>query len=194
MLRSSASVTADWLRLKNVVFCKLVGHDVDNGGAQDRCVCDEKVFLEDGTATQIRSNVSCFVFHHSYVGLGKRDGHEEYVCVYCGHTLLFESARDPFRHGGPRIDKKVNYLCNLLGHPVHQVCERDGFCEYACDKCGHPFLRAEAGLTWITHLPKTILGHAVRFVARRAGYSEFVCLATGHPFCFLVEGRELRAG
>jgi hypothetical protein len=120
--------------------------------------------------------------------MAPRDAHAEYVCVYCGHTLLFESSTDPFALlKGRRADKKVNYLCNLLGHPVHQVAERDGFFEYACNKCRHPFLKEQKGLTWITHLPKTLLGHDVRFVARRQGYAEFVCLDSGHPFCLLVE-------
>ena len=185
MLRSSPKETADWQRLRNVVICKLVGHDVDNGGPQDRCVCDEKIFAEDGSPTRIRSNVSCFVFHHSYVAMGARHGHAEYVCVYCGHTLLFAEAADPFR-GAERVDKRVNYLCNLFGHPVHEVSERDGFFEYACDKCGHPFLKEQNDLTWITHLPKTLLGHDVQFVVRRSGYAEFVCLDSGHPFCVKV--------
>jgi DNA-directed RNA polymerase subunit RPC12/RpoP len=186
MKYSLQTSTSDWIRFKNAVVCNLVGHDVDNTEPRERCMCGERIFREDGTPTKIRSNISCFLFFHSYERMARRDAHNEYVCVYCGHTLLFRVDHDPFKEGS-RFDKKVAYRCNLRGHHVHQVVERDGYFEYACTSCGHPFLRREDGLTFITHLPKTILGHAVVFVARRNGYAEFLCADSGHPFCILVD-------
>jgi hypothetical protein len=96
---------------------------------------------------------------------------------------------DPYA-GGVLFGKKVGYLCNLLGHSVHTVCERNGYTEYACD-CGHTFLRRRAGLDRVTHPPVCLFaGHFVRFIERRGGQAEFRCRNCGHTFGF-VEGRSV---
>jgi DNA-directed RNA polymerase subunit RPC12/RpoP len=116
--------------------------------------------------------------------MGERELHNEYVCLKCGHTLLFEQQTDPHAASG-RFQRRARYRCNLFGHEVHTVSRRDGFVEYACSTCGHPFLKAAAGLGDVTHPPINIfIGHYVRFVSRRNGYSEHVCRHSGHPFSF----------
>ena len=75
MLRSTPTQTADITRLRNLLLCFLVGHDVDNGGPQERCICDQRIFAEDGSPTRIRTNLSCFLFHHTYAPMGERHGH-----------------------------------------------------------------------------------------------------------------------
>lgn len=120
--------------------------------------------------------------------MSERDGHNEYVCVRCGHPLLFTCADDPWAES--RIfAKKVRYLCGLFGHRVHRVTGRDGFVEYACF-CGHSFLKSEDSLPRVTHpLVCVVSGHFVRYVSRRAGFAEYVCRHCGHPFCFADGGR-----
>ena len=113
-----------------------------------------------------------------------RAGHNEYVCVRCGHPLLFETASDPYA-GAPSFPKRVRYLCGLTGHRVHVVCQRNGFTEYACG-CGHTFLLGRAGLARVRHpLICVLAGHFVRFVESRAGHSEYRCRNCGHTFGFV---------
>ena len=56
--------------------------------------------------------------------------------------MLFATGADPYgqRH---RFQKRVRYLCGLLGHWVSFVRPRGDFSEYACVTCGHPFLFAQ---------------------------------------------------
>jgi len=114
----------------------------------------------------------------------ERDGHREYVCVQCGHPLLFAAQTSAYAQR-ETFRKKVRYLCNLFGHRVHSVAERDGLVEYACD-CGHSFLKRRQVEDKITHpLVCLFSGHFIRFVTRRAGYSEYLCRNCGHTFCFI---------
>jgi len=167
--------------------CALFGHAVDNRRfrveGHKRCPCGEPILDEDGSETRVRHTLSCFLRHHAYVKSGQRDGHDEYVCVRCGHPLLFRTGAGGYA-GLSGFRKRVRYLCNLFGHAVHVVTERNGFSEYACS-CGHSFLRRQGGLGWITHPPIcTVAGHFVRFVERRDGYAEHVCRNCGHTFGF----------
>jgi hypothetical protein len=180
-------------RLWQAFVCLLFGHRVDNrdfareNGAVRRCRCGTPYLGEDRSETRIRHTVSCFLRHHSYVRVAVRDGHNEYVCVRCGHPLLFEPAGDPYARVSS-FDKKVRYLCNLFGHDVHTVGERHGFTEYACG-CGHSFLRRQPGLERVTHPPVCLFaGHFVHFVENRDGYSEHRCRNCGHTFGF-VQGQ-----
>jgi DNA-directed RNA polymerase subunit RPC12/RpoP len=177
--------------------CAFWGHAVDNhvfraSDRQDRrCRCGAPYLREDGTLTHVRHTLSCFLRHHTYVRLADRDGAHEYVCVKCGHPLLYPEGSDPFTERAT-FTKKVRYLCGLFGHRVQQVSERDGFTEYTCH-CGHSFLRAQAGEKKIRHpLACFFRAHRVRFVTRRRGYAEYVCDDCGHPFCFALgaEGAE----
>jgi DNA-directed RNA polymerase subunit RPC12/RpoP len=112
-----------------------------------------------------------------------RDDHHEYVCVQCGHPLLFEAGQDPYAQA-VQFEKKVRYLCGLFGHRVRPVTERNGFVEYACP-CGHTFLKAQGALTIVRHPFVCVArGHAIRYLTCRAGYAEYVCRDCGHPFCF----------
>jgi hypothetical protein len=147
------------------------------------CRCGELYLTADGTHTRVRHTLSCFLGHHTYQRMAERDAHHEYVCVQCGHPLVFEADADPYA-GTARFKKKVRYLCGLFGHRVHRVGERNGFVEHACH-CGHSFLKSDRRARVIRHpLVCVALGHFVRYVSSRAGYSEYVCRNCGHPFCF----------
>jgi hypothetical protein len=169
--------------------CALWGHQVDNhaferaSGRARRCRCGESYLAEDQSLTRVRHTLSCFLGHHTYKRLIDRHGCHEYVCVQCGHPLLFHEDADPYA-ARPTFPKKVRYLCGLLGHRVAIVATRDGFVEYACH-CGHTFLRPDADCRTIHHPMVCVLsGHRIRYVARRGGFAEYVCRDCGHPFCF----------
>lgn len=171
------------------LWCAVWGHHVDNRlfraalGPDRTCRCGAVYLQKRGEATRVGHTLSCFLGHHTYRRLIDRHGYHEYVCVQCGHPLLFAADRDPYTQAA-LFEKKVRYLCGLFGHRVTQVTERDDFVEYACF-CGHTFLRSESGLSLIKHPPICVLaGHWITFVTERAGYSEYVCRNCGHPFCF----------
>ena len=178
--------------LRHAVFrvsCGVWGHVVDNevfrqaAGDSRRCRCGSQYLPEDGTTTHVRHTLSCFLRHHTYVRLADRDGVHEYVCVRCGHPLVYPEKVDPFADR-ERFGKKVRYLCGLFGHRVHAVATRDGFTEYACH-CGHSFLKPERAARVIRHpLRCFFMAHRIRFLARRCGFAEYVCTDCGHPFCF----------
>jgi hypothetical protein len=170
--------------------CAVWGHHVDNqefraaGRGNRSCRCGAPYLFTDGRATRVGHTLSCFLGHHTYQRLVDRDEHHEYVCIQCGHPLLFAADRDPYADA-PLFDKKVRYLCGLFGHRVTPVTTRDGFVEYACF-CGHTFLRPESGLSVVKHPARCVAaGHWITFVTERAGYSEYVCTHCGHPFCFV---------
>ena len=169
--------------------CRVWGHAVDNRvfrRAPDedrRCRCGVRYLAEDGTPTRVRHTLSCFLRHHTYVRLADRNDHHEYVCVRCGHPLVFPASADPFA-GHATFHKKVRYLCGLFGHRVQHVADRDGFAEYTCF-CGHSFLKARRVEGKVRHpLICFFTAHRIRFVTRRAGHAEYVCRDCGHPFCF----------
>lgn len=179
-----------WMRLS----CRIWGHVVDNAvfsrapGAVRRCRCGVEYLPEDGRTTHVRHTLSCFLRHHTYVRLTDRGGVHEYVCVRCGHPLVFPAGSDRFE-GKPRFTKKVRYACGLLGHRVAAVASRQGFVEYACH-CGHSFLKHAGGERKIRHpLLCFFRAHRIRFVTHREGYAEYVCDDCGHPFCFVKEPR-----
>ena len=169
--------------------CALWGHAVDNErfrrepGRQRRCRCGVPYLAEDGSRTHVRHMLSCFLRHHTYVRLADRDGVHEYVCVRCGHPLVYPAETDRFS-GRERFAKKVRYACGVFGHRVQAVARRSGFVEYACG-CGHSFLKREAAAHKIRHPALCFfMAHRVRFLTRRCGYAEYVCDDCGHPFCF----------
>ena len=169
--------------------CLLVGHAVDNrvftaaASGDRRCACGSPYLAEDGRLTRVRHTLSCFLGHHTYQRLTGRDDYHEYVCVQCGHPLLFRADRDPYT-AEAHLDKKVRYLCGLFGHRVERVATRNGMVEYACF-CGHTFLRRRDDVTTVHHPMRCVLfGHWIRFVTSRAGFAEYVCVHCGHPFCF----------
>ena len=183
---SNASIPL-WMRLS----CAIRGHVVDNrvfrggSGPVRRCRCGAEYLPENGAATHVRHTLSCFVRHHTYVRLADRDGVHEYVCVRCGHPLVFPSAADRFADR-ERFPKKVRYACGLFGHRVSAVASRHGFVEYACH-CGHSFLRRASGARRIRHpLICVLTAHRIRFLTRRNGHAEYVCEDCGHPFCFAL--------
>jgi len=171
------------------VSCGVWGHVVHNEvfrearGTTRRCRCGVDYLGEDGTSTHVRHTLSCFLRHHTYVRLADRDGVHEYVCVRCGHPLVYPANADPFADR-ERFGKKVRYLCGLFGHRVRALATRNGFTEYACH-CGHSFLKAEGDARLIRHpLICFFTAHRIRFVERRQGFAEYVCTDCGHPFCF----------
>ena len=175
-----------WMRLS----CAVWGHVVDNevfrrASRARQCRCGKHYLPEDGAATHVRHTLSCFLRHHTYVRLTDRDGVHEYVCVRCGHPLVFPAGSDRFANQ-ERFAKKVRYACGLFGHRVQAVAQRDGFVEYACF-CGHSFLKADGGARKIRHpLACFFFAHRIVFVTTREGYAEYVCEDCGHPFCFAL--------
>ena len=87
-----------WMRLS----CRIWGHVVDNAvfnrapGAVRRCRCGVEYLPEDGRTTHVRHTLSCFLRHHTYVRLTDRGGVHEYVCVRCGHPLVFPAGSDRY--------------------------------------------------------------------------------------------------
>ena len=178
--------------------CALFGHAVDNrrfaaARGSRRCVsCGQASLPLDGRTIRVRHTLSCFLGRHDYRRTHTRHGHDEYVCVRCGHPLLFASGANPYA-ARPAFRKKVRYLCGLTGHAVHVVCARNGFTEYACG-CGHSFLLPRPGLRRVWHPARCVAGgHRVRFVERRAGHDEFRCRDCGHPFAFVPPAPRVEA-
>jgi hypothetical protein len=168
--------------------CALWGHHVDNhmferaSTRARRCRCGAAYLAEDGGVTRVRHTLSCFLGHHTYERLIDRHGCHEYVCVQCGHPLLFRVDADPYA-AERQFAKKVRYLCGLFGHRVAVAATRDGFVEYACH-CGHSFLKSDSARSTIRHpIVCVVFGHWIRFVTRRSGFAEYVCRRCGHPFC-----------
>ena len=178
------------------VSCAVWGHHVDNHvlgaePADHRCRCGTRYLTRDGSLTRVRHTLSCFLGTHTYVPLAERNGCREYVCVQCGHPLVYPDGSDPYRQSDG-FRKRVRYLCGLFGHRVRRVAVRDGYVEHACHG-GHSFLKpldlshgeARSGLEKIRHpMICVLLGHWVQFVTARGGYDEFICVNCGHPFCF----------
>lgn len=177
--------------------CWLWGHHVDNHrfrtaepGAR-QCRCGEGYLPEDGGVTRVRHTLSCFLRHHTYQRLTDRHGYHEYVCVFCGHPLLFRADRDPYDRAA-LFTKKVRYLCGLFGHHVERVASRNGFTEFGCH-CGHTFLKRDDAAEVIRHpLICVARAHRIRFVERRSGFAEYVCVDCGHPFCFAQSDAAVR--
>ena len=77
----------------------------------------------------------CGVFGHRVHAVAERNGGTEYAC-HCGHSFVQQPQRqDVVRHP---------LACVMLGHWVSFVGGRGAFSEYACRRCGHPFLFAGA--------------------------------------------------
>lgn len=170
--------------------CLLFGHKVSNvvfsamHGTGKHCSCGTS-YLGVTEETRVAHTVSCFLFGHRYIQIAVRCGHNEYVCIGCGHPLLFQGDRDPYASRAV-FSKKVRYLCNLFGHRVHSVTSRNRFHEYACD-CGHSFLKSEAGRDVVKHPPVCLFaGHFLRFTERRGDYDEYFCRNCGHTFYFVA--------
>ena len=182
------------MKLWRQLSCALWGHHVDNhvmaaGAARRACRCGHPYLGRAGQTTRVRHTLSCFLGHHRYEPLVDRDGSREYVCVQCGHPLVFRDHQDPYRQER-RFEKKVRYLCGLFGHRVEAVAARDGFVEYACH-CGHTFLKGATDATTIRHpMVCVFFGHYVRYVTSRGGFDEFLCVNCGHPFCFAQGQRQ----
>jgi len=177
-------------RLWRKVSCALFGHKVSNvaftamRGVEKQCNCGVR-YLGQQEETRVSHTVSCFLLGHRYTQIAMRSGHNEYVCIQCGHPLLFKVEQDPYSKEAA-FTKKVRYLCNLFGHSVHLVASRQGFHEYACD-CGHSFLKAEPGRSEVKHPPVCLFaGHFLRFTERRGGYDEYLCRNCGHTFYFVA--------
>jgi DNA-directed RNA polymerase subunit RPC12/RpoP len=171
------------------LVCALWGHAVDNRRFRHerspgrQCGCGEPYLRQDGSFTHVRHTLWCFFGHHTYRKLIDRDGHHEYVCVRCGHPLLFAAGTDPYARSSI-FDKKVRYLCGLFGHRVRHVADRHGLSEFACH-CGHTFLKSQSDVSRVTHPAICVVsGHRIRYVTTRGGYAEYVCRDCGHPFCF----------
>jgi DNA-directed RNA polymerase subunit RPC12/RpoP len=168
-------------------ICQVWGHAVHNDAFLKRgraCTrCRQTLLGDNATVVRIGHTLSCFVRHHTYEEVARRDRHTEYACVRCGHPLLFRSDCDPYAGGGV-FRKKVRYLCGLFGHRVHAVTERHGGTEYACH-CGHTFIQQPRRRDVVRHpLGCVLLGHWVSFVERRGAWSEYACRTCGHPFLF----------
>ena len=168
------------------------GHHVDNqlfkasAARHRRCRCGADYLAENRSITRVRHTLSCFLGKHHYEKLADRDGCHEYVCVQCGHPLLFPEGHDPYAQT-ISFKKKVRYLCGLFGHRAQHVTTRDGFEEYACF-CGHSFLKPQRVAGRIRHPAICVVsGHFIHYLSRRGGFAEYVCKHCGHPFCFALK-------
>jgi hypothetical protein len=133
--------------------CAAFGHDVDgiswdrNGACCRRCAAPFLFVAQ--YETRISHTVSCFLCGHTYHPIGVREGHNEYVCVRCGHPLLFFVASDTYRES-LSFTKRVRYLCNLFGHKVHQVTTRHNRTESGAISGGSAIAAAQAIYTLLT--------------------------------------------
>jgi hypothetical protein len=183
---------AVWRTIYLRLCCALFGHRVDNHlckqipASSRHCRCGVAFLQEDDSETRIGHIIRCFLLGHHYTKIGQRDGHNEYVCSLCGHPLLLEVSQDPYQQV-EAYRKRVRYRCNLFGHRVHKVGERNEFSEYAC-RCGHSFLKREKLALKIRHpLICLFAGHYIHFLGRRNGYAEYLCRGCGHTFCFVAK-------
>jgi hypothetical protein len=159
-------------------FCAAMGHHVaERSPGRVRCACGEEILRRDGSVTHVCHVVQCALLGHRFEVLGRRHGHDESMCLRCGHPLL--RRREP----AARFWKPIDVACGVGGHEVHTVTRRGPFTEYACN-CGHTFLRREGGLRRIAHPPTCVLsGHQVRALRDvGGGRAEFRCDDCGHPF------------
>ena len=160
------------------ISCLLFGHQVGKPCAHRGA---DLPSFRTGGAVRIRHVISCFLGGHNYVPVCEREHHQEYRCVDCGHPLMFRVEANPFGAQDSFI-KKVRYLCNLLGHAVHRVTERNSLHEYACN-CGHTFLKPAENASRITHpLICLFIGHLVTEISCRNDLSELLCQHCGHTF------------
>jgi hypothetical protein len=178
--------------LRMRISCLLLGHDVVHPGLPGAigvvgiCDCGEAILAN--AITRIRHVVACFLAGHNYVHVVSREQHEEYRCVPCGHPLLFPTEANPYAAKN-KFRKKVRYLCNLFGHEVHHVTERNSIHEYACH-CGHTFLKREPGVKRINHpLICLFAGHFVRQISYRNDLAELLCRNCGHTFLLEYNGK-----
>jgi DNA-directed RNA polymerase subunit RPC12/RpoP len=172
--------------------CTLLGHKVHYtriaSEAGTPCArCGTAILDRGHSVSRIAHTLSCFFGKHHYVPIATRAAHHEYLCGKCGHSLLFELARNPHpSHSG--FEKRVSYGCGLFGHRVHIVATRSNATEYAC-LCGHSFIKAQRALTMIRHpLACVMLGHFVSVNEIRGDWAEYVCHRCGHPFYFELAG------
>jgi DNA-directed RNA polymerase subunit RPC12/RpoP len=173
------------------VGCLLFGHRVHYtsiaiDGYTPCARCHAPILEQGNSVSRVAHTLSCFLGKHNYISIATRAAHHEYVCEKCGHSLLFELARDPYAI--PRkFKKRVSYACGLFGHRVHFVATGSKATEYAC-QCGHPFIKAQRSLTVIRHpLACVLLGHFVAVNEIRGDWAEYVCRRCGHPFYFRLE-------
>lgn len=165
--------------------CRIFGHRVHNRAFFEHghtCTRCQEPILQRDAVTHVGHTLACFLRVHTYDLLAERDGHREYVCVRCGHPLLFRADNDPY--DGSSFTKKVRYFCSLFGHDVHHVARRNALEEYACG-CGHSFLKGQEALAHIRHpLVCFFHGHRIEWFGSRGMLDEYVCRDCGHPFCF----------
>src|SRR5215216_4242336 len=108
------------------LVCFAFGHNVNNRVFASRrsglkeCPCGLPFLREDGSVTRVSHTLSCFFFGHDYEKMGSRDGHREFVCVTCGHPLLFDVKRSPYARK-QSFHKHVKRSCILFGHALHTV-------------------------------------------------------------------------
>ncbi|MBL8203564.1 MAG: UbiA family prenyltransferase [Blastocatellia bacterium] len=177
--------------------CFFLGHHFDNRDtsivASGQCQCGESLIDADGLTVHVRHNLVCLLGGHTYEKIGERDGHGEYVCVGCGHPMLFAIGDSPYSRQD-HFRKFVRPQCGMAGHGVHRVTERGGMTEYACH-CGHSFLLSQKALRKVRHpLICLLTGHAIKPFVREDGVQEFRCEHCGHPFCLTARTKLTAAG
>ncbi len=168
--------------------CALFGHKVHHTKiSRDACAtcarCGASILETGNSVSHVAHTLSCFFGKHQYIPITTRANHHEYVCEKCGHSLLFEIARDPYASLG-KFKKRVNYACGLFGHRVHVVAQRSKVIEYAC-RCGHSFVKSQTAMKVIRHpLACVLLGHVIVDNEVRDEWAEYICRRCGHPFYF----------
>jgi DNA-directed RNA polymerase subunit RPC12/RpoP len=64
-----------------------------------------------------------------------RQGYIEYAC-HCGHSFL--------KRRGSRGRIRHPLICFFTAHRIRFLTRRDGYAEYVCGDCGHPFCFADS--------------------------------------------------
>ena len=129
--------------LRHILSCFLFGHlytkmESRDGHSEYVCVsCGHPLLvnaarstyaLKDSFHKHVRHR--CWLFGHSVHRVCKRSGLWEYACG-CGHSFLRrEQAVKKIRHP---------LKCVLRGHYVSFIGKRNGYEEFRCRNCGHPF-------------------------------------------------------
>jgi DNA-directed RNA polymerase subunit RPC12/RpoP len=136
------------LRVGHTLSCFLRHHTYErvgerNGHTEYACVrCGHPLLFRTGDDPYAnrgrfakRVRYLCGLFGHRVHPVVERDGGTEYAC-HCGHSFVHRR----------RCESVVRHplACVLLGHWIAFVRTRARYSEYACRRCGHPFLFASA--------------------------------------------------
>ncbi len=129
----------------------------------------------------------CRVLGHRVINRRFDEGRGRVLFCPCGEPLL--------RKDGAVVHVRHDLCCFLGGHSYTKTGERDGHCEYICNRCGHPLLFEQKTSPYakrqyfhkgVRHRCN-LVGHRVHIASERCGLTEYVCHC-GHSF--LLKAKE----